>query len=122
MKAEVRWVNEARSVLYCSFSGEWDWKVFYETIEQPTLFNEPNSPCLVVDLRGIERMPIDAVLHLKRATQLVSKVEGMVVLIATSVTVVTMYQMLMMVYKPLAAKMRLVSSEAEAYAILGIAV
>jgi hypothetical protein len=122
MKADVQWVNDAHSVLRCSFSGEWDWNVFYETIEQPTLFNEPHDPCLLIDLRGVPRMPIDMVLHLKRAVQLTQEVKGMVVLIATSVSAVTMFQMLTMVYKPVAAKIRLVSSEEEAYAILGVAV
>jgi hypothetical protein len=120
MKADVHWVDDTHSVLCCRFSGEWDWKVFYATIEQPTLFNEPHDPCLMIDLRGVPRMPIDMVLHLKRAVQLTLEVKGMTVLIATSAGAATMYQMLTMVYKPLAAKMRLVSSEEEAYAVLGV--
>ena len=122
MNIDVHWVNEERSVLYCSFSGDWDWKVFYETIEQPTLFNETHSPCLLVDLRGIDRMPIDAVLHLKRASQIVTKIEGAVVIIATSASILMTYQVLSTIYKPLAAKMRIVSSEQEAQAILGFTV
>jgi len=122
MNADVHWENDAHSVLRCTFSGEWDWKVFYATIEDRVIFEEAHDPCLLIDLRGVPRMPIDMVLHLKRAVQLTDEIKGMIVLIATSVGAATMYHMLMMVYKPLAGKMRLVTSEEEAYVLLGIAI
>ncbi|MBI1257606.1 MAG: hypothetical protein GC204_09060 [Chloroflexi bacterium] len=120
MNAEVKWENEAHSVLRCSFYGDWDWKVFYETVEQRLLFGEAHDPCLIVDVRGVTRIPIDVVLHLKRATQLARDIKGMIVLIATSTAVQTAYQVLMMVNRPLAEKLRLVASDEEAYAILQI--
>ena len=122
MNADVHWENDAHSVLRCTFSGEWDWKVFYTTIEDRIIFDEDHDPCLLIDLRGVPRMPIDMVLHLKRAVQLTSEIKGMVVLIATSISAATMYHVLMTVYKPLATKMRLVTSEEEAYALLGIVI
>ena len=120
MKVEVCWENETHSVLRCTLSGDWDWAEFYRVIDQETLFREPGDPCLIVDMRAVTHMPIDMVLHLKRAIQLISKLKGLVVLIATSVTASTAYHAMITLYKPIAEKIRLVSNDQEAYAVLGL--
>ncbi|HVU14803.1 MAG TPA: hypothetical protein VHD90_26185 [Phototrophicaceae bacterium] len=118
MDSELRWENNAHTVIRLSFRGDWNWTDFYAAIEQPDLANQDVTICLIVDLRAVNRIPSDAVLHLKRAAQLIEQVKGAVILIATSNAALTTYQLMITVYKPLAGKIQLVSTDQEAYALL----
>ncbi len=118
MDAELHWEDEARTVMRCTFRGDWQWKDFYAIVDQTTLFDENPHACLIVDMRAVNRIPIDAALHLKRAAQLASKIEGKVIVIATSNAALTTYQLMTRVYRPLADKLCIVGSDQEAYRLL----
>lgn len=118
MDVSVRWINRSRSVVQYTFSGAWAWDDFYAAFEQAEPCDPALNICVLIDLRGVIRLPSDAILNLKRAAHLAERATGVVILIATDVHAVTMYELFLTLYKPLHDKFRLVASEEEALAIL----
>lgn len=120
MNTQFTWENDAHTILRCTLAGEWDVDQFYAQIEQESCGKFDPRLCVIVDLREVTRVPSDAVLQLKRAAALANHISGTIVVIAGSVTTVTMYRLFTSIYKPGSSKFALVSSDAEAYAVLGI--
>lgn len=117
MQAEVSWENSARTVLRFTYSGDWDWQVFYHVLEGeacPT----GQTICALIDLRSVTHIPSDAILHLRGAAQFAESIAGTVIVIATSVPATTLYYLFTSMYRSVSAKFRLVASDEEAFAIL----
>ena len=118
MKIAVNWDNAAKTMLRCTFSGDWEWDDFYSFIEKQTIksTDADHGVCFLIDLRPVTHIPSDAILHLKRAAELASEVNGLIVLIASSVEVLTMYRMFVTSYRSVGHKFRLAASDEEAHA------
>ncbi len=117
MDAQVRWENEAKSVVRCTFSDDWIWEDFYRLFEAIPCPGEQRL-CMLIDLRSVTHIPSDAVLHLKRAAQMSAGITGMIIVIATETAIQTIYELFVTMYKPISPKFRLVSSDDEAYELL----
>lgn len=118
MNVEVRWLNRDKTVIHYRFSGQWDWEDFYAAFDSDAPCDVMRNICALIDLRGVKRVPTDAILHLKRAAQIAEQASGMIIVIATSGHTIMLYQLFLTIYKPLQAKFRLASDEREALDIL----
>ncbi len=121
MKADIRWENEAKTVIRYTYTGDWNWEDFYRILE----WRDPDVPhgsevCVLVDFRQTTRPPSDAILHLKRAAKMAEETEGLIILITNSSALITLYNVFIIVYRAVSRRFRIVSSDREAYAILGL--
>ncbi|MEP7291127.1 MAG: hypothetical protein ABI835_05060 [Chloroflexota bacterium] len=120
MKVDIRWENEAKTVIRYSYSGEWSWDDFYAILNQ----RDPPPPdgqlSALVDLRQTTHLPGDAVLHLKSAAKMAEEIDGMVVIITSNTAMTTLFNIFVTIYKRVGKRFRVVNSEEEAYAILKI--
>lgn len=121
MNVDIRWENEEQTVIRYTYSGEWSWEEFYKILEKRTPEDRLDSRSTVlVDFRGINRFPSDAILHLKRAANLAGETRVQVIVIANSASLITLYNLFIRVYASIGKRFRLVRNDEEAYTLLGI--
>lgn len=119
MNVEIRWENEERTVIRYTYSGDWNWEQFYTVLETRLHEDKLDSRATVlVDFRGITRLPSDMILHLKRAAALAGETQVLVIVIANSAALVTLYNLFVRVYSQIGKRFRLVRNDEEAYALL----
>ena len=123
MNAASTWESRATALLRVTFSGAWDWKVFYQTftteLEKCGTASQ-RRVCILIDLRDVTGIPSDAVLHLRVGARMAEVVEGKIIVIAKSITAVTAYRLFVGMYQTAARKFTLAASDEEAYQILGL--
>jgi hypothetical protein len=119
MNVEIRWENEERTVIRYTYSGDWNWEQFYTVLETRLQEDKLDSRATVlVDFRGITKFPSDMILHLKRAAALAGETQVLVVVIANSASLITLYNLFVRVYSQIGKRFRLVRNDEEAYALL----
>jgi hypothetical protein len=101
-----------------TFEGDWNWKQFYDALQPVQLLRGTGSADIVVDMRTISQLPMDAVLHLKPAVQMAERHDGKYVIIAKGSAAQTLFLSFTSIYSSLAARCFLVSSMEEADALL----
>ena len=122
MDVDIHWESDAKSILRVSCSGAWNWEDMMAAIQRfQTADPTPvDRYCTIVDLRGISSLPSDAVLHLKGGAQLVSDVNGLIVVINSSSATAILFKMFVSMYRVVGGKLRSAANEKEAYALLGL--
>lgn len=121
MNVERRWENEEQTVIRYTYSGDWNWEQFYGVLETGMQEDKLDSRATVlVDFRGINKFPSDAILHLKRAAALAGETQVQVIVIANSAALITLYNLFVRVYSNIGKRFRIVRNDAEAYALLKI--
>lgn len=119
MIVEIRWEDEARTLIRHTYSGVWDWDDFYTTLEQrPDDLRIGGGVPLIIDVRGIPSFPSDMILHLREAAKMAESTDDLIVVIANSSTLATLFHLFVRVYNRIGRRLRLVNSEEEAYALL----
>lgn|GEM_PF-2805133 len=119
MKIDVRWENDARTVIRYTYSGNWDWDDFYNTLERSDKdVQQAEKFSVIVDFRDVTRFPSDAVLHLKRAATMVNEKHEQIILITNNSSLATLFNMFIKLYSRVGKRLRLVTSDEEAYALL----
>jgi anti-anti-sigma regulatory factor len=118
MYGDVRWENNARTVIRFTFSGEWDWDEFYRVLDQREPCVPGQNTCALIDLRAVRSVPADAVQHLRRAAHMLGTTGGMIIVIATSVNAATTFRLFVTIYRSVAHRFRLVESDRDAFDIL----
>ena len=121
MQVDIHWENESKTLLRIKCVGVWVWADMAAAIPRWEAVNiHDENYCLIVDLRAITSLPSDAVLHLKDAAQLSLAVNGLIVVITTSSATSILFKMFVSMYRLVGGKFRSATSDAEAYAVLGL--
>lgn len=119
MNVDIRWENEERTLIRYTYSGDWNWEQFYKVLETRLEEDKLDSRAAVlVDFRGINKFPSDAILHLKRAAALAGETQVLVIVIANSASLITLYNLFVRIYSQIGKRFRLARNDAEAYALL----
>ncbi|HVU14802.1 MAG TPA: hypothetical protein VHD90_26180 [Phototrophicaceae bacterium] len=120
MNVDIHWENEAKTVVRINCSGLWNWQdMAAATTRWMETDGQGSNSGVLLDLRGVI-MPIDVVLHLKIATRDVHRVNGLIVVLASDAATTLVFKLFVSLYKAIGGKFRLVTSEAEAHAELGL--
>ncbi len=122
MNVTIQWENAAKSVLRYTFEGVWDWHDFHAAFDQQREEFSLSNLCIVIDLRKTLHFPSDAVLHLRRMAELANSISGIMIVIATSAPIVTIFQVFMVIYHSVSDKFHIASSDEEVYRILGLSI
>lgn len=123
MNAVSAWESRASSLLRITFSGAWDWGVFYGTFTAELEKCETarmHRVCVLIDLRDVTGIPSDAVLHLRVGARMAEAIDGKIIVIAKSIAAVTAYRLFVGMYQTATKKFALAASNEEAYQILGL--
>ena len=119
MNVEIRWEDEARTLIRHTYSGVWNWDDFYSVLEQrPADLKIGGGIPMIVDVRGITSFPSDMILHLREAAKMAEITDDLIIVIANSSTLTTLFHLFVRVYNRIGRRLRLVNTEAEAYALL----
>jgi hypothetical protein len=122
MQVDIHWENENKTILRVTCVGVWAWADMAAAIPRWEAVNSipDENYCLIVDLRAITALPSDTVLHLKDAAQLSLAVNGLIVVITSSSATSILFKMFVSMYRLVGGKFRAATSDAEAYALLGL--
>lgn len=115
MKATVEWENE---FLHYSFEGDWDWDVFYQSIERGRAFDHKQPTDVILDFRRVSHIAPDAVLRLKPAAQIAERNQRRYIIVARSSSIQTIFMLFIRIYPSLATRFFLVNTLEDAYAVL----
>lgn len=119
MNVEIRWEDEARTLIRHTYSGVWNWDDFYSVLEQrPADLRIGGSVPMIIDVRGVTSFPSDMILHLREAAKMAEITDDLIIVIANSSTLTTLFHLFVRVYNRIGRRLRLVNTEAEAYALL----
>ncbi len=121
MDAEIHWEDEAKSAIRYTWSWDWNWDDFYRILERRDLdLGTDRNAHVIVDFRQTGNPPSDAILHLKRAAKMADETDKLIILITRSTTIVTLYNAFIAMYSSIGKRLRIVNTEQEAYALLGL--
>ena len=101
-----------------TFAGDWNWEQFYEALQPFQSHRGSTAFDVIVDVREVTQLPMDAVLHLKPAVQLAESHQGRYVVVANGSAAQTLFLTFISIYKSLAARCFLVRDMEEAHALL----
>jgi hypothetical protein len=119
MNVEIRWEDEARTLIRHTYSGVWNWDDFYSVLEQrPADLRIGGGIPMIIDVRGVTSFPSDMILHLREAAKMAEITDDLIIVIANSSTLATLFHLFVRVYNRIGRRLRLVNTEAEAYALL----
>ncbi|NJO83549.1 MAG: hypothetical protein HC828_12515 [Blastochloris sp.] len=117
MQSDTIWSVEKRTV-FCRFSGPINWDAFDTTLEAvcATLDEQSQPIQLVLDMRDVESFDMDAIHHLRRTAQVAAQpCIAHIAVVIRGAYLLTMFNVFLRLYTPIAHKFRLVSSPDEAF-------
>lgn len=121
MNVDIRWENDAKTIIRHTYSGEWDWKDFYDTLAQRSLELQAGAGVtLFIDLRGIPHFPSDMIFQLRDAAKLAEVTDELIIVISNNAALITLFNVFIRVYSRIGKRLRLVKNDDEAYALLNI--
>ena len=120
MGVQIKWVDEAKTVLEYSFDDPWGWEDYYVAIKIAQQLTEGVSHKIttIIDLSNSKGLPPGAMTHLRRVGR-ENPNQGMVILVGMNLFIRTFSNMLMRFYPKAAEKARLVATREEAYKLIG---
>jgi anti-anti-sigma regulatory factor len=119
VNVDIRWENDAKTIIRHTYSGKWDWKDFYTALEHrsPDLQASTGVKTLI-DLREVSHFPSDTILHLRDAAKQTKATDGLIVVISNNSALMTLFHVFIRVYSRIGKRLRLVTNEEAAYALL----
>ena len=119
MNIEIGWEDAAHTLIRHTYSGDWNWEQFYTKLAQrPADLGINDGVLMIIDVRGITSFPSDMILHLREAAKMAEVTDDLIIVIANSSTLTTLFHLFVRVYNRIGRRLRLVNTEEEAYALL----
>jgi hypothetical protein len=120
MGVQVKWADEAQTVLEYTFSDPWGWEDYYNSIDkaQQLMDGVSGKVTSIIDLSKSKGLPPGAMTHLRRVGR-ENPNQGTVILVGMNLFIRTFANVLMRFYPKAAEKARLVATLEEAYTVIG---
>lgn len=111
-------IEQERGFLHYSFEGEWDWDVFYQSIERGRAFDKQHPADVILDFQRVTKIAPDAVLHLKPAAHIAEGNNRRYIIVARNSAIQTIFMLFIRIYSNLATRFYLVNTLEDAYTLL----
>jgi hypothetical protein len=120
MPIQIYWEDTEKTIVRYDFQGAWTWDdlyaVYYQAIDMET--SVPHRVDIILDMRTSQRIPGNALLHIKNIAEKQPPNVGLSIFVTTNAFITSMYNMAIKVYGKIAYYFRLVSTLDDAHAMI----
>lgn len=114
---EIGWDNEDKTVMRCTYQGQWTWQEFYVATEQShQMMDTVDHPVdILVDMRASAQIPQGAVTQFRRIANTWHRNTGTIVAVTEARVAQMLYDIFATIFRHVASRYHVVRTMDEAY-------